>query len=76
MVPIPGGEFVMGSPDTEKGRKPDEGPQHKVKISPFWMGQCEVTWNEYELFMYPDEEKATRATITNDAATGTSLPTP
>src|SRR5882672_6304061 len=58
MMPIPGGEFLMGSPEVEKGRKPDEGPQHKVKISPFWMGRCEVTWNEYELFMYPDQEKA------------------
>ncbi len=68
MVPIRGGEFVMGSPDTEKGRKPDEGPQHKVKISPFWMERCEVTWNEYELFMYPDEERRMRATIRTDAA--------
>jgi formylglycine-generating enzyme required for sulfatase activity len=68
MVPIRGGEFLMGSPDTEPARKPDEGPQHKVKISPFWMGQCEVTWNEYELFMYPDEEKRTRAAIPTDAA--------
>jgi formylglycine-generating enzyme required for sulfatase activity len=68
MVPIPGGEFVMGSPDAEAGRKPDEGPQHKVKVDPFWMQQCEVTWNEYELFMYPDEEKRTRATIQSDPA--------
>jgi formylglycine-generating enzyme required for sulfatase activity len=68
MVPIPGGEFMMGSPDSESGRKPDEGPQHKVRIPPFWMGKCEVTWNEYELFMYPDEEKRTRATLPTDAA--------
>lgn len=68
MIPIPGGEFVMGSPDSEPGRKPDEGPQHKVKISPFWMERCEVTWNEYELFMYPDEEKRTRGTIPTDTA--------
>ncbi len=68
LVPIPGGEFVMGSPDSEKARKPDEGPQHRVRIEPFWMGQCEVTWNEYELFMYPDEEKRTRATMPTDAA--------
>jgi formylglycine-generating enzyme required for sulfatase activity len=58
MMPIPAGEFLMGSPETEKGHKPDEGPQHKVKISPLWVGRCEVTWNEYELFMYPDQEKA------------------
>jgi formylglycine-generating enzyme required for sulfatase activity len=68
MVPIPGGEFVMGSLDKESARKPDEGPQHKVRISPFWMGRCEVTWNEYELFMYPDEEKRTRATVPTDAS--------
>ncbi len=67
MVPIKGGEFTMGSPETEKDRKPDEGPQIKVKVSPFWMGQFEITWNEYELFMYPDEEKRTRATLKSDA---------
>ena len=68
MVPISGGEFVMGSPESEAARKPDEGPAHKVKISPFWMGRCEVTWNEYELFMYPDEEQRMRATEKTDAA--------
>lgn len=68
MVPIPGGEFTMGSPETEANRKPDEGPQHKVKIAPFWMGQCEVTWNEYELFMYPDEEKRMRTSAPSDVS--------
>jgi len=52
MVPIPGGKFTMGSPDDEEGRKEDEGPQHEVEIKPFWMGKCEVTWNEYELWMF------------------------
>jgi hypothetical protein len=68
MMPIPGGEYVMGSPEGEANRKPDEGPQHKVKIEPFWMGRCEVTWNEYELFMYPDEEKRMRGTNPTDAS--------
>ncbi|MEY2408536.1 MAG: hypothetical protein QOF48_1206 [Verrucomicrobiota bacterium] len=58
MVPIPAGEFVLGSPPSEKGRKADEGPQVKLKIPAFWMGTCEVTWNEYDLFMYTDQEKA------------------
>ena len=60
MVPIPGGKFKMGSPDSEPGRKPDEGPVHEVEISPFWMEKCTVTWNEFELFMYPNEEKKAR----------------
>ena len=66
MLALPGGEFTMGSPETEKDRKPDEGPQHKVKLSPFWMGQFEVTWDQYLLFMYPDDEKKLRETHKTD----------
>jgi formylglycine-generating enzyme required for sulfatase activity len=50
MVPIPGGVFLMGSPDSEPGRNADEGPQHPVKIRPFWMGKTEVTWDEFEIY--------------------------
>lgn len=50
MVPIRGGKFLMGSPESEPGRKPDEGPQHEVVVDPFWMGKYEVTWQEYELW--------------------------
>jgi formylglycine-generating enzyme required for sulfatase activity len=50
MVAIPGGTFTMGSPASEKGRNEDEGPQHPVTIRPFWMGKCEVTWDEYDLY--------------------------
>ncbi len=52
MLPIPGGKFMMGSPEDEEGRKEDEGPQHEVEIKPFWMGKCEVTWDEYEVWMF------------------------
>src|SRR3990172_9840081 len=48
MVPIPGGKFLMGSPEAEKDRGDDEGPQVEVEIEPFWMGKCEVTWDEYD----------------------------
>ena len=68
MTPIPGGEFLMGSPDSEADRKADEGPQHKVKISPFWMGTYEVTWDQFLLFVYPDDEKKLRETHPTDAA--------
>ncbi len=60
LVPIAAGKFKMGSPDNEAGRKPDEGPQHEVAVEAFWMGKMEVTWNEFELFMYPNEEKKSR----------------
>ena len=57
LVVIPSGQFQMGSPANEADRKPDEGPPHKVKLGAFWMGKCEVTWDEYELFMYPGIDK-------------------
>ncbi len=57
MVPIPGGEFVMGSPEKEAHRKDDEGPQHKVRVEPFWMGKYEVTWDEFELWSLMIESK-------------------
>jgi formylglycine-generating enzyme required for sulfatase activity len=57
MVPIPGGEFSMGTPLGEKGRRDDEGPRRKVRIDPFWMGKYEVTWDEYRLFMFSQMAK-------------------
>lgn len=55
MVPIPGGEFTMGTPASEKGHKSDEAPQHKVKLEPFWMAKFEVTWDEYRLFQFAEK---------------------
>jgi formylglycine-generating enzyme required for sulfatase activity len=57
MIPIAGGEFSMGTPAGEKGRRDDEGPQRKVRIDPFWMGKHEVTWDEYRLFMFSQMAK-------------------
>lgn len=55
MVPVKGGEFLLGSPAKEKGRNADEGPQKKVKVDPFWMGAYEVTFDQYDV--YADAEK-------------------
>ena len=52
MVAIRGGEFLMGSPPDEAKRDRNEGPQVRVRVSPFWMGRYETTWNQYEPFMY------------------------
>jgi formylglycine-generating enzyme required for sulfatase activity len=50
MLPIQGGTFSMGSPAAEAGRTEHEGPQVEVRVAPFWMGRCEVTWAEYDLW--------------------------
>ena len=56
MVPIPSGTFMMGSPNGESGRKDDEGPQHKVRVDPFYMCSTEMT---VDLFMAYYQETVT-----------------
>ena len=48
---IPSGSFKMGSPKFEQGHFGDEGPQHQVFVDGFWMGQFEITWDLYNLFV-------------------------
>ena len=48
LVMIPGGSFLMGSPDTEAERDEDESPQHQVKIQPFLMGKYAVTQAQWK----------------------------
>ena len=51
MVKIPGGRFLMGSPETEAQRYDDEGPQHYVDVSEFFMGKYAVTQGQWEAVM-------------------------
>ena len=53
MKPIPVGEFTIGSPASEIGRKADEGPQLQVRLEAFWMSQCEITWGQFGHFLEP-----------------------
>lgn len=52
LVPIPAGEFVMGSPDSDKDAKDNERPQHLVEITkPFYLSGYEITQQQYEQVM-------------------------
>ncbi len=51
MVYIPGGTFTMGSPESEENRDSDEGPQHQVKVPPFYLGKYPVTQAQYQAVM-------------------------
>ena len=51
MMAIPGGSFVMGSPDTEARRSNDEGRQRTVNLAPFFMGKYEVTQEQWQAVM-------------------------
>lgn len=50
MLPIPGGQFTIGSPSGETGRSNNEGPQRTIEVSPFFMAEVEVTWDMYMSF--------------------------
>ncbi len=67
MVPVPGGEFTIGSPATETGRKEDEGPQVKVAVDPFWIGKCEMTWDVYRGFMENGKARNKDGTLNRDS---------
>lgn len=46
MVSIPGGSFMMGSPDFEGDA--DERPQHEVILKPFYMGKFPITQGQWK----------------------------
>ncbi len=51
MIILAAGNFLMGSPQTERGRYEAEGPQHSVTISrPFALSTHEITFAEYDTF--------------------------
>lgn len=51
-VVIPRGSFLMGSPETEKDRNPNEGPERSVRINyGFYMGKYEVTQGQWTAVM-------------------------
>jgi len=74
---IPGGTFLLGSPESEAERDADEGPQKTVTIEPFWMGIYEVTYNEYSIFQYRSRDTdSTRATDESFLADAVARPSP
>jgi formylglycine-generating enzyme required for sulfatase activity len=63
LIQIPAGDFLMGSPASEPQRYADEGPQHRVLLGGFLLGQTPVTqaqwglvarWPKLELDLTPD----------------------
>ncbi len=50
MIAIDGGSFMMGSPENEPLRNPDESPRHQVEVNSFFMAEVETTWDQYWAF--------------------------
>ncbi len=81
MVPLAGGKFTMGSPNSESGRSADEGPTHIIEIAPFWMAQFEITWDLYNLFVEREidgkrdsQNLGTEVALDVDAVSGATIP--
>jgi len=83
MIAIPGGEFKIGSPDDEPFRKDDEGPARMVELSPFYMAEIEVSWEEYLAFYIQTaaegrttdtEGLRNRSAVKTDAISGATPP--
>lgn len=56
MVRLPGGTYTMGHQGTFQtayGPKdfPEEGPEHEVKVKPFWIDETEVTNAQFATFV-------------------------
>ncbi|PID90457.1 MAG: hypothetical protein CSA97_02825 [Bacteroidetes bacterium] len=54
---VEGGEFLMGSSDSDPYARDNEKPQHRVKLSGFWMSATEVTNAQYDQFLWVMEAK-------------------
>ncbi len=76
MVALEGGSFLMGTPDGEIGRQPDEGPQHEVSLGRFWMGKFEVSWREFDAYYAETvtRGKNEKGATSSDALTGPTPP--
>ena len=52
MIVLAPGQFMMGSPDDERGRDIMEGPRHLVEIGkPFAISQFEITVGQFAIFV-------------------------
>ena len=49
MMLIPGGEFMIGAPETELDSEDAERPQHKVTVPTFFMGKYPVTQEQWRI---------------------------
>ncbi len=51
MIPVPAGQFWMGSADDEPQAGEEEKPQHRLSLAPFWIARYPVTNAQYKAFV-------------------------
>ncbi len=55
MMPVKGGEFVQGG-TAKEGSREDEFPARTVEVGDFWMSSLEITWDQFEVFLYRETD--------------------
>jgi len=67
-VLVPPGEFMMGSPDDEVGRYPEEGPQHKVTMGKAcYISIRQTTQGQWKKIMGTTPWEGKKAVVNNPA---------
>lgn len=78
LVAVDGGSFIMGSKSSS--RETDEKPAHQVEVDGFWMGKHEITWKQYDSFVYDQlndgqfESRSKLQKMGIDGVTGATVP--
>ena len=63
MTPVEGGKFQMGS-----NERPDEQPVHRARVSDFWIGTYEITWDQYDAFLHRNKDQILKDPFGNEVA--------
>ena len=78
MNPVDGSKFKMGSPESERRRRADEGPIHTVILSDYWISTLEISWDLYETFLLRNQDSILANNqsyiIDIDAISGATMP--
>jgi len=80
LVAVPGGTFTMGAAEDDGSRKSEEKPPHEVRIDSLWMGKYEITWAQFDAFVYgnfSDDQFQDQTTLSNlgiDGVSGATMP--
>jgi len=68
LVFVAGGEFNMGTTKDEPAAEPDEFPQHRVQVDPFWIDRTEVTNAQFALCVEAEACLAPPSTFSSEFA--------
>lgn len=68
LVPVEGGTFTMENPSSDNPVTMD------IEVSSFWMGKYEITWNQFEEFMFSEEFESVNERFDSELADAVTLP--